>query len=118
MISKNRLSSIAGRKNPTKGKPRKSKLTDIISSKTSDKNFAKNTSHILDERKKALNTLQSDIEVSSKVVRFKQVDDTNFVSIECPSCNGVFGLKANVIDSNQANVYYYCPYCGEDRGLE
>jgi len=54
----------------------------------------------------------------SKVRKFKQIENEKLLAFECPDCHRIFGLKAKLVEGNEANVHYFCPYCGEDRGLD
>jgi len=91
---------------------------DIINSETTDMAFARFSDKQFKSRLKDIDSVKENILVSSKIKRFKQVDDTSLISFECPSCNKTFGLKEMNIGCQESNIHYFCPYCGEDRGLE
>jgi len=58
-------------------------------------------------------------QIQSKVKRFKVENDTNFISLRCPSCSHVFGLLAVTMDlTSNVNMHYTCPYCGKSHGVE
>ena len=54
-----------------------------------------------------------------KKSNFRQVEDINYLSIQCPSCGGMIGLDALVVaQHSDINFRYACPYCHHEGALE
>ena len=51
---------------------------------------------------------------NTRYEQFMQIEHKEFLSVQCPKCNGIFGLTARHVEKIGEASYltpYSCPYC-------
>ena len=68
------------------------------------------------KRNKDINKLSNTDHLNLR--KFEQVKFDKIVSFKCPTCYGIFGMETEKIEGNEANIHYFCPYCGLNKGID